>query len=204
LPYGIAPLILDDRGDVARADRMVAVMEHLRNRRIGRMRMAKAAVALLFARRAAPDPAREYMDEAMAEESDSPTPMVREMQLDVLGELGAWAEAPQHIASSRAAAERAGLLALPVYADRLDGRVALAEGRSQDAVRLLERARARFQELGARWEAAFTELRLAEAQVIAGDREGSRRSLGAALPVFEELSSLREIDEARAMLARLA
>ncbi len=203
-PFGAAALVLDDRGNAAGADRLVAVIDHLRSRVVGRTRAVLALTSLLFARRRQPDLAREYMADALAQEASQPAPMLWEVHLDVLGELGAWEEAPQLIAGARTATERGGLLSLPAYADRLEGRAALAGGRAEDAAGLLALARKRFAEFGARWEVAFTELHLADAQLQAGDRNAARASVERALPVFEDLSSLREIDQARELLTRLA
>jgi class 3 adenylate cyclase len=203
-PFGAAALILDDRGDSAGADRLVSVIEHLRSRRVGRTRAVLALTALLFARRGQPDLAQEYMMDALTQESGAPQPMMLEARCDFLAELEAWDEMPEFIRSARDVSEKGGLLALPAYADRLEGRAVLAAGNPGDAVRLLRQASETFVRIGARWEVAFTELHLAEAQLRAGDGQSARAGLDHVSPVFEELSSLREIDRARDLLARLA
>src|SRR5205807_1823567 len=108
--------------------------------------------------------------------------------------------APETIARARAHAEEAELLALPLFADRLQGRAALASGDTAGAIDPLVRARDGFASLGARWEAAVSALSLGEAFVAAGDPEGARPELASALTVFDELGSVREIARARAAL----
>ena len=98
------------------------------------------------------------------------------------------------------ARQEAELLALPLFADRLQGRAALASGDPAGAIEPLTRARDGFASLGARWEAAVSALSLGEAFVAAGDPERARPELASALTVFDELGSVREIARARSAL----
>jgi tetratricopeptide (TPR) repeat protein len=121
---------------------------------------------------------------------------------DVIAEQGAWEEAAQTLDEARRHSEEAGLLALPFYADRLEGAMRLAQAEAQPAVVLLQRAARGFSELGARWESARTAIRLADALAHAGRADEARAQLERSLPVLEELRSLREVAEGRELLVR--
>ena len=119
--------------------------------------------------------------------------------LEVLCEIAAarerWDEAPDLVAVAREEAAVGELLALPHYADRLEGRAAAANGDPAAAAQLLGRSAAGFAALGARWEEAWSRLLLAE--VVEGPR--AEEELAAALPVFEGLGSVYEAERARAL-----
>jgi hypothetical protein len=119
---------------------------------------------------------------------------------DVIAEQGAWDEAAATVEEARRHAEEAGLLALPHYADRLDGMAALARDEAAAAVELLMRASAGFTERGAAWEAARTDVRLGEALAAAGDADGASAKARAALSVLEPIRSIREAAAARRLL----
>jgi class 3 adenylate cyclase len=119
---------------------------------------------------------------------------------EIAAEREAWDEAPGLAAAAREEAEVGEQLALPLYADRLEGRGAAAAGDGERAAELLERTAAGFEALGARWEAAWSRLLLAEA--LAGSAPArAEQELGPALDVFTELGSVREAERARALLA---
>ena len=107
----------------------------------------------------------------------------------------------RQIQEARAFAERALLEALPLHADRLEGRAALARGDAPSAVEALARATEGFAALAASWETALARLWLGEAQ-LAASIPGARESAEAALGVFEELRSVREAEQARSLLSR--
>ena len=109
--------------------------------------------------------------------------------------------ADETVADARAFAHRALLEALPLHADRLEGRAALARGGAAAAVEPLTRARDGFTVLGARWEVALADHWLGEAQ-FAADIPGARESAQAALDVFEALGSVCESEDARSLLGR--
>jgi hypothetical protein len=108
-----------------------------------------------------------------------------------------WDEAAGLVATAREEAEVGEHLALPLHADRLEGRAASASGDAARAAELLARSAAGFAVVGARWEEAWSRLLLAE--VV--ERPRAERELAAALPVFEELCSVLEAERARALLA---
>jgi hypothetical protein len=123
-----------------------------------------------------------------------------ESECDVVAITGAWERAPDTIARARANAEEAWLVALPLYADRLEGRTALASSDGAGAIDALVRARDGFESLGARWDAATSALSLGEALVAIGEAERARQELTHALAVFEELGSVSEAARARSLL----
>ena len=123
-----------------------------------------------------------------------------EGECDVVAITGAWERAPDAIAKARAEAERAELVALPLFADRLEGRAALASGDAAGAIDPLTRARDGFKSLGARWDKAASSLSLGEALLATGARDAGLLELQAALDVFDELGSVREIARARTLL----
>ena len=127
---------------------------------------------------------------------------ILEALCDVIAELGRWELADEAVAEAREFADRALLEALPLHADRLEGRAALARGDAATAIEPLTRARDGFAVLGARWEAALARLWLGEAQ-LAADVPGARESAQAALDVFEELGSVQELEHARSLLSRI-
>jgi hypothetical protein len=128
-------------------------------------------------------------------------PSLLEARCDVVAELGRWDLADATVAEARAFAERALLDALPLHADRLAGRAALAGGDTSLAAQSLTRARDGFASLGARWEEGLANLWLAEACLAAGAESDAWVAAEAALGVFDELRSVRELDRARSLLS---
>ena len=120
---------------------------------------------------------------------------------DIVAEFGPWDLAHDTVSEARGFAEHALVDVLPLHADRLEGRAALARGEARLALESLTRARDGFGALEARWEQALASLLLAEA-LRAGDAEDEARATAeAALSVFDELRSVRELDRARAFLS---
>jgi hypothetical protein len=128
--------------------------------------------------------------------------LILEAQCDVTAELGRLELADETVADSRAFAARAQLEALPFYADRLDGRAALARGDVSRALEMLAHAGDGFVALGAPWEAAVAQVWLGEAQLAAGQAGDARRCATEAFEVFDELRSVRERELARSLLDR--
>jgi hypothetical protein len=114
-----------------------------------------------------------------------------------------WDDAPELVAWAREEAAHGEQLWLPLSADRLEGRAAAAAGDPAGAAQLLARAAEGFATLEARWEEAWSRLLLAEV-VLPTDRPRAESELAAALPVFERLSSVRELERARALLQSAA
>jgi hypothetical protein len=131
-------------------------------------------------------------------------PLLRQVQAEHLAESGRWDRVPAFAETTRAYAAGAGLRALPIHVDRLDGRAALAAGDDQRAVTLLERASGDFASLSALWEVARTETFLAQALAHAGRDEEARARLRSAGEVFEMLGARRERERAHALEERLS
>ncbi len=94
-------------------------------------------------------------------------------------------------------------LALPLFADRLEGRAAGAGGDVTAAAELLGRSAEGFAALEAPWEEAWSRLLLAEI-LARSDPQVAERELRGALAVFERLGSVREAERARASLEEIA
>jgi class 3 adenylate cyclase len=124
-----------------------------------------------------------------------------EARCDVVAELGLWELVDETIAAARSFAEAALIEVLPLYADRLEGRAALVRGDGLLAVHALTNARDGFASLGAIWEEALANLWLAEAFRADGAESEARTAAEAALAVFDELRSVRELDHARSLLS---
>ena len=112
------------------------------------------------------------------------------------GDMG---QAAELVAAARAEAEFGGQLALPLFADRLEARVAATADPPDRAAQLLTRSAAGFAALGAVWQEAWSRLLLAET-VTRDDPRRAREELASALPVFERLGSLREAERVRTLL----
>jgi tetratricopeptide (TPR) repeat protein len=146
--------------------------------------------------------AQECLDVLDRAPSQAPRPFLEQVRATMLAEAERWDEAAAFVTSARAYARDAGLRALPAHLDRLEGRVACAEGRFDDAIRLLRAASASFGELRARWERACTDLSLAEALLATDRREDARAALDGASRIVEELGSSNEIARGRELLER--
>ena len=127
---------------------------------------AMPLVALAYAREGDFERARRHLDSLLG------TDVYRGRQLEARGALiaeeGTWDEAASVAAAAREHGEVARLAALPLHADRLEGRAALATGDAEAAIAPLERAAAGFAGLHAAWEAALCELALGEALAAVG------------------------------------
>jgi len=147
---------------------------------------------------------RGWYDEALALMPIVPRSPSAGGTLQALCEIAAarerWDEATALVAAAREEAELGEQLALPLFADRLEGRAAGAAGDVVEGEKLLARSADGFAALGAVWEEAWSRLLLAEL-VAGGDPRRAEQELGRALPVFERLGSVREVGRARALLS---
>jgi class 3 adenylate cyclase len=194
--FAIAALIADARRDGMSADRHLSPV--LRGAEVQFFRTVTGAawVARLYARRGAFGEARRWLDGMTLLETAAPA---AECRCDVVALEGAWAEAPDAVAQAREVATQAGSVALPSYADRLEGRAALAAGDADLAIERLTSAREGFGRIEAAWERACTELPLAEALVAAGRAGDAGSVLDAAAPDLERAGALIELDRLRAL-----
>jgi class 3 adenylate cyclase/tetratricopeptide (TPR) repeat protein len=138
-------------------------------------------------RLAIPDPSRDLQNLDLTHEAWG----------ELLAEEGSWSEAPEIIAAARAWAAKSGLLALPAFADRLEGRMLVATGDPERGIERLRAARATLHRLEAGWERARVDLDLAEALLARGRTAEAREAADAALATLERVNAPREIARAR-------
>ena len=191
------------RGEREEADRYIELalryFEQVRHARQGGS-IHIPPLALTLARRG-------RFDEALAPIPYMPRSTSASTTLEVLCEIAAmrerWDEAAGLVSAARDEAVVGEQLSLPPFADRLEGRAAHAEGDLAAATELLARSAEGFAAIDARWDEAWSRLLLAE--VVAGsDGRRAEQQLAAALPVFERLGSVGEIERARALRVEVA
>jgi hypothetical protein len=203
---GASALVHEARGNPAAADRILLAMESSVEDRQNRPPLALTwCRAELMTRRGALGDALALLDQTqLAQWSLIALYELLQTKSHIIAEAGWWEQAPALVEHMRAHAREAGLVALPFFADRLEGQAALAGGDNTKAVELLARSRDGLAGLGAQWEAARVDLSLAEAETATGDRDGATMRLRTAFDVFDRLGSLRERDRARELLDGLA
>ncbi len=152
------------RGERIASDRVAA---QAATATLGTYTVRKAPwLARLAAHRGSADEAFEWLERetgAGTVATTIATSQLLEARCDVVAELGLWDLADATVSASRAFAESALAEALPLHADRLEGRAAVARGDASLALSALTRARDGFAALGARWEEALANLWLAQA-----------------------------------------
>jgi class 3 adenylate cyclase len=204
---GAAALIHEARGESDRARHWAAILQrNTEALRTGVLMPGLMAVwfAWVLSRRGDHDGARNLIEQLRARPNVAlARPFLDQVAAVARADAGEWDDVTAFLESSRAFAERGDLLALPAHLDRLEGRAALAAGDPERAIEMLSAASAALDGLGARWERACTDLSLAEAHLAAGRPGEARATLDRAVPVFEELRSLLEIDRSRELLSRL-
>jgi ATP/maltotriose-dependent transcriptional regulator MalT len=196
--YGAEVLLHEARGDRAAADAVLAEIDawSAAGERPRLWPVAPAVVAL--ARRGDFAAAHRRLDGL----HDLGIYLARELEVrcTLIAEERAWDDADPVIARARRYAELGRLRALPLHADRLEGRARLAAGDAAGAVASLERAATGFARLDAAWEVALTELSLGEALAAVGRSEDAGAILIRAAETFERLRVPRELERARALL----
>jgi hypothetical protein len=200
--YGVAALIREATGDPAAADAFIDRLDRSQVE-LGAVGVsgARCWIVQVLVRRGDYRAARERL--AIVD----PVRQIQNRDLDLeawanlVAAEGTWHEAPNLIRSAREWSEKTGLRFLPAVADRLEGQAALGTGLPDRAVTSLERARARFVELGAAWDRARTELVIARARHSLGEADAAREAAEAALATFTGLGARAEIAEAESLLA---
>jgi class 3 adenylate cyclase len=187
------------RGEPAAADRLVA---RASGELPSTVRMTPW-LARLAAHRGSDEAFERFEESKSLAGREMGTGAILEALCDVVAELARWELADDTVAEARAFAERALLQALPFHADRLEGRAALARGDGAGAAGSLTRAREGFAGLGARWDEALAALWLGEAQLTLEATGEARSAARAAYAVFDELRSVRELEQARSLLDRI-
>jgi class 3 adenylate cyclase/tetratricopeptide (TPR) repeat protein len=126
-----------------------------------------------------------------------------EAEAERLAAAEGWDEAAGLITEMRRHADEADAPAAVAFADRLEGRAALASGDTEGAKRSLERAAVGFETLQARWERALTELDLAHATSSAGMSEEASAVAARAMATFEALRDTKGTAAARTLTERV-
>jgi class 3 adenylate cyclase/tetratricopeptide (TPR) repeat protein len=122
-----------------------------------------------------------------------------EAEAERLAAAEEWGGAADLVAEMRSHAERADAPAVVAFADRLEGRAALAGGDAEGAQRSLERAADGFETIDASWERALTELDLARVASSAGNSEAARTWTARAAATFDALRDTEGAAAARAL-----
>ena len=198
--FAVAALVHEIRGERPASDRQLMVVEAADDAQKTRSVTGPAWIAELKARRGQLPEARAWLGRLKWLEGRG---QALEARCELVAAEGSWDEAVGAALEARSHAAECGLLVLPSFADRLDGRAALARGDPGAAIVPLEDASAGFDAAGARWERARTDLDLAEARLALGDPEAASARLDGAVRTFEELRSERELARARELQARL-
>ncbi|HMC37487.1 MAG TPA: AAA family ATPase, partial [Actinomycetota bacterium] len=141
LPFGAAALVHVIQGDGPAADRVFAVIDYLSARKGPRMESMRGLGALALARRGEFDRARQLLRAIATEKAAELAPVVLLVECELIGEERDWQRIPGVLEDARTASATGQLLALPAFADRLQGRWHLAEGRPEQAAPLLQQAR---------------------------------------------------------------
>ncbi len=197
--FGAEMFIHEARGECASADAAFAIVDEWRRDGEARRNWATPLVAAALVRRGEFALAREYLERLRDTEGLF---LDRELEARCLliAEEGAWDEADAVIDRARRHAAAGRLEALPLHADRLEGRALLVAGDAQAALVPFARAVAGFEALEATWEVALTELSYGEALVALGRGADAHGILVSAGEAFERLRVPRELARTRALL----
>ena len=195
----VAALLHELRGERAASDRVAL---QAAEEAVGAGTARKTPwLARRAARREERDQAFRWLEYGVDASRAATTVQLLEARCEIVAELELWDLDKEAIADARRFAELALVDALPLYADRLERRAALAGGDLDLALHALTRAREGFAALDARWDEAVTCLWLAEAKRATGADDQARAEAERALRVFDELRSVRELEHARSLLA---
>lgn len=201
--YGIAAYLKEVAGDGAEADRLIELLDRSQASR-GEVGVSGARLWIVqtLVRRGSFAEARKRLAMADPVREVQNRDLTLEAWAELIAEEGAYEGAAPIIAEAREWAERSELLALPAFADRLEGRAALAAGDFERGLELLRGARATFVRLEAAWERARTELILADALLASGLHADAAAMAGSALETVAALSAPLETERARDLLGR--
>jgi class 3 adenylate cyclase len=197
---GSLAVIEEVRGD-PRGERHLALLERMAKAR--KYELGSGAITTFMAwahlLRGSMDVAERLLEESEHAGFRGHLPLLRRVQAEFLAEGQRWDQVSAFVAESRRYAADAGLRALPVHLERLEGRHALAMGEPQAAAEHLARASDGFASLSARWEGARTDGALAEALAATGRADEARRRLTLAIRVIEDLGVRRDLERARSV-----
>jgi hypothetical protein len=194
---GAVAFVAQARGDDRTADAMLEIAEWL-DRAEERPSPGLAVwVARVESRRGRPEAGLDRLARPALLEQEYGVGLLLEARCDLVADAGAWDEAPGVLEEARKRAEL-GLLALSAHADRLEGRAAIAAGRSVGGLDLLDRARDAFTVLEAMPDAAASGLDAAEACAAAGRSDAETR-LRAARGIAARLGDVAALARADAL-----
>ena len=127
--YAAAAYLHDLAGDGAEADRLVAELDLSQETRGDTgVSAARLWIVEILVRRGRLDEARRRLEVADPSRDRQNLDLTYEAWAELLAEQGAWSEAPAIVEAARDWAAHGSLLALPAFADRLEGRMLLATG----------------------------------------------------------------------------
>jgi class 3 adenylate cyclase/tetratricopeptide (TPR) repeat protein len=196
--YAVAAYLLDVAGEAHEANRLIEELDRSQATRGDTgVSAARPWIVATLVRRGQFGDARQRLAVADPSRDLQNLDLTYEAWAEVLAEQGAWAEVPPILTAARAWAAHGGLLALPAFADRLEGRMLVANGDPAAGAERLWSARVTLDHLEAAWERARVELDLADALLRLGERTQAVTVLDAALTVLERLSAPRELARAR-------
>ncbi len=199
--YGMAAYLREVYGEPAEADRLIERVDQslTASGQVG-VSGARLWIVMTLGRRGAFDDARRRLAQRDPVRAQQNRDLDLEAWADLIAAQGTWDEAQAIVDEARAWASETGLLFLPSVADRLAGLAALAGGDTDEAIRLLEGARAAFAGLEAPWDRARAELPLARALRSSGREDDATSVAKAALETFRGLGPTREIQMAEAFV----
>jgi class 3 adenylate cyclase len=202
--FGSAAFVHDARADPAASELIALLRRHAEVEGGEWPRRSLIWLAWILTRRGQADDVGLLLEKLASSTSGISQAIEDQVRAEILAVEGRWNEVPAFLERSRESASEGGLLALPVHLDRLEGRAALAAGDHRRGLELLERARQRFNELGATWERARTELDLAEALLTAARTDEARSMLDTATPDLERAGALVELERLRVLRGQLS
>ena len=195
--FAVAATIAAIRGETASSDELTEITARVA---AGGASGGAARTLVWFARLLLE---RGRLDEARRAFADLPgtwrthRPDVEEVRLELLAAAGDWASTPDVLAEVRAYAEESQVAALPWFADRHEGRAAVARGELDAGIGFLASAAEGFAGIEAIWERARTDLDLARALAASGRTDDAAARAAAAEAVFAALGAVRELAAAR-------
>ncbi len=201
--FGSAALVHDARGDPAATELIALLRRHAETAEGEWPRLSLIWLAWVLARRGEIDGVDPLLETLASVPSGITRPLEDQIRAEIIALHRRWDDAPEFLGRSRGFARMAELIALPVHLDRLEGRTALAAGDLGPGLEIMRRAREGFEDLGAAWERARTELDLAEALTVAGRDDAARTYLQAATPDLERVGARIEIERSRDLRGRL-
>jgi tetratricopeptide (TPR) repeat protein len=196
--YAVAAYLHEVAGQPDDADRLIEELDRSQATRGDTgVSSARPWIVAVLVRRGRFDEARRRLEVADPSRDLQNLDLTYEAWAELLAEEGAWSDAPAIIAAARAWATRGGLLALPAFVDRLEGRMLVAAGDPAAGVERLRTARTTLDQLEAAWERARVELDLADALLHLDRRDEAAEVADAAVAVLERLSAPKELARAR-------